>query len=185
MSDPCDSRLRRISLPTESRTFGIVAVAVVVLSMGPIGRAQDSSDPGQEVTHSTRQLASSNQSLSIEAPLAEVPVGPAGEDASSPVQADGSSAGDDRAGAAAVTRPRTFLRRMANAPEETLLGGRSTPWYRTGLGALSIVLGLVGLLLFLARRYVPSIRAADGGVLRVVTRTSLKTSTLLDVVPTN
>jgi flagellar protein FliO/FliZ len=51
---------------------------------------------------------------------------------------------------------------------------RSTPWYRTGLGALAVVLGLIATLYVFARRWLPSARiGGDDGVMRVVGRTAL------------
>jgi len=47
------------------------------------------------------------------------------------------------------------------------------PWYRTGLGALVIVLGAVIGVFFLLRRWIPSARMVDNGILRVVGRTPL------------
>ena len=49
----------------------------------------------------------------------------------------------------------------------------TTPWHRTGLGALTIVLAIVGGLYYLVRRCVPSLRTTDHGAVRVVGRTSL------------
>ena len=50
---------------------------------------------------------------------------------------------------------------------------RSTPWYRTGLGALAIVLALVGAAFWLVRRWMPSARTVDASVMKIVGRTGL------------
>ncbi len=55
----------------------------------------------------------------------------------------------------------------------TLSDGKSTPWYRTGLGALGIVLSLIVIAVWALRRWVPAARVADTGVLRVVGRVGL------------
>lgn len=47
------------------------------------------------------------------------------------------------------------------------------PWYRTGIGALAIVLALVGGVFWALRRWFPSIRVSDGGVIKVVARTAV------------
>lgn len=52
-------------------------------------------------------------------------------------------------------------------------GNESTPWYQTGLGALAIVLALVGVAAWALRRWMPATRFGDSGVLRIVGRTSL------------
>lgn len=51
--------------------------------------------------------------------------------------------------------------------------GKVTPWYRTGLGALGIVLSLIVLAVWALRRWVPAARVADNGVLSVVGRIGL------------
>lgn len=47
------------------------------------------------------------------------------------------------------------------------------PWYRNGLVGLAAVLGLILLVSYLLRRYVPAVRALGGGALKVVQRTPL------------
>jgi flagellar biogenesis protein FliO len=51
--------------------------------------------------------------------------------------------------------------------------GRLTPWYRTGLGALGIVLALIAVAVYAVRRWVPAARITDGGALRVIARAGL------------
>jgi len=51
--------------------------------------------------------------------------------------------------------------------------GGASPWYRSGVGALAIVLGLVACLYWAVRRWTPSARAAETGLLRVAARASL------------
>lgn len=53
------------------------------------------------------------------------------------------------------------------------LSARHVPWYRHGVVALSVVLGVIFGLLWLLRRYVPSVRKAPPGPLRVVARTTI------------
>ncbi|MHC4696895.1 MAG: FliO/MopB family protein [Planctomycetota bacterium] len=72
------------------------------------------------------------------------------------------------------TQQRRLLRRASRSDTSKIKPkSESTPWHKTGLGALAIVLGVVGGLYYLVRRWVPSIRAADNGVVRVIGRTSL------------
>ena len=49
----------------------------------------------------------------------------------------------------------------------------SMPWYRTGVGALAVVLGLVGGAFWALRRWVPSMRVSDGGIVKVVGRAAV------------
>ena len=183
MSGPCDPRARRVSLQTESHTFGMVALAVVWLAASAIAPAQEPGDPSPDVSRPAKRHTTSNQSVSIDSPPSDVPTTPVEADASSEGQTAGSPAPGAGLSEASTAIPRPIIRRRpAGESEETLLGERSTPWFRTGIGALSIVLVLVGLIYFLARRYVPSIRASDGGVLRVVTRTSLTSKQTLALI---
>lgn len=52
-------------------------------------------------------------------------------------------------------------------------GARRLPWYRHGIVALAVVLGVLFGLLWLLRRYVPSVRKTPSGPLRVVARTAI------------
>ena len=47
------------------------------------------------------------------------------------------------------------------------------PWYRHGLGALTIVLAAIALTFYLLRRWMPSTKARETGLLRVVARTNI------------
>lgn len=59
------------------------------------------------------------------------------------------------------------------ASKESSKSSTSVPWYRTGLGALSIVMFVMGGLYWAVRRWVPSVRASDNRVVRVVARTAI------------
>ncbi len=47
------------------------------------------------------------------------------------------------------------------------------PWYRSGIGALLIVLTVIGGGYFAIRKWVPTMRAVDGNIIKVLSRTSL------------
>ncbi len=49
----------------------------------------------------------------------------------------------------------------------------SEPWYRSGLGALAVVLALIGLFFFLLRRGIGPARTVDADLLKVVSRCTL------------
>ncbi len=59
------------------------------------------------------------------------------------------------------------------AGKQTQDQSASVPWYRTGIGALSIVLCLMVGLYFMARKWVPSIRVADSRAINVVARSAI------------
>ena len=60
------------------------------------------------------------------------------------------------------------------------------PWYRTGIGALAIVLAIMAAGYWLIRRWMPGTRSAESGVLRVVARTAITpkhSATLIQMGP--
>ena len=59
--------------------------------------------------------------------------------------------------------------RLTERPQQD----QATPWYRTGLGALAIVLVIMAGGYWVVRRWVPSTRSAGSNALRVVARTSV------------
>ncbi len=65
------------------------------------------------------------------------------------------------------------IRRKPAALGGVLDADRTESWYRTGLGATGIVLGLVAIAFLGLRRWVPSVRAPDNGVLKVLGRAGL------------
>ncbi|MFQ5461732.1 MAG: FliO/MopB family protein [Phycisphaerae bacterium] len=75
--------------------------------------------------------------------------------------------------------PRRMLRRRAGrVGHET---GRTapgsdrpaTPWYRTGLGSLGIVLAILGGVCLCARKWIPAVRMAESQAMQVVARASV------------
>lgn len=76
----------------------------------------------------------------------------------------------DRAG----VRPGASVMRRGATPERMPPHSAvSTPWYRSGLVALMIVLGVVWLAYKAVRRWIPAVRAGESDVLQVVARTTL------------
>lgn len=76
----------------------------------------------------------------------------------------------DRAGpvpGSSVMLRRTPLERA------TPFNATSTPWYRSALVALMIVLGIVWVAYWAVRRWMPTVRVGESHVLRVVARTTL------------
>jgi flagellar biosynthetic protein FliO len=64
-------------------------------------------------------------------------------------------------------------RRLAPALGDGAINERSTPWYRTGIGALAVVLALVAGAYWVVRRWMPSARTVDAGAMKLVGRTGL------------
>lgn len=126
------------------------------------------SQPDESKSPGAGALPSPNQSLSID------------EDAASGEKAiDAATEGvavKDIAAAGpglAPGRPPTFLgrKRPAADAEAQAIGAPQTPWYRTSLGALALVLSLMALLYFALKRWAPSIKMQDAGLVRVMSRT--------------
>ena len=126
-------------------------------------------------------LVTSNQGVSIEQSSATVAV----ESAQEPLPASGqTSAGDSSRGlegpekgpqaeaGSSPARRKVKGRRVPLGDIGTTPAG-PMPWYRTGLGALAVVLAIIGGLCWCGRRWLSSSRATDAGVLRVLSRTTL------------
>lgn len=147
-------------------TVGMGVAAVVVLTTDLLaGGVRDETQP-----------AAMNQPISIE------PDDPVAETDSAAAQDRGST--KPTPGTVLPSRSR-FLRppkrtgerrRLANAEvaSQTTSGSREDrTGFPSGLGALFIVLALMGAIAWAARRWIPAARASDSGLLRVVGRTSL------------
>lgn len=68
---------------------------------------------------------------------------------------------------------RTIRRRSPASTVRPLVAPRSVPWYRSGFGALFIVLLVLAVALWAVRRWVPAARSADRGQLEILGRVSL------------
>ncbi len=77
---------------------------------------------------------------------------------------------------------RTLRRRTTGTSVLGRPDAGDTPWYRSGIGALSIVLVVIVGVFVLLRRYVPAMRAPEGDVLKVVARASLSPKQTLSLV---
>lgn len=119
-----------------------------------------------------------NQSVSVEA------VGLSGGSESSEATPAGASAADpaSRSGVVAPVsstepKPRTSFRGRRKPPvaagRDRAVKNRATPWYQSGIGALSIVLGVVGVLVWAVRRWVPAARSGGSSAIRVSGRVNL------------
>lgn len=70
------------------------------------------------------------------------------------------------------SRPRKASRKLG-VESAALSSNESTPWYRTGLGAMTIVLALLGALYWGVRRWVPSVKTASNAAMTVVARSAV------------
>ena len=125
---------------------------------------------------SENQPVASNQSASIDEAIPPAPPGitvnpdEEGDESADPAQVQ--PAGEEK------HSPPTpaGLRRLKQARMSERTAGHETPWYRSGLGALAIVLSLVGAATWVLRRWMAGGRISLGrnsGVLRIVGRTPL------------
>ena len=140
---------------------------------------------------SPKRPASSNQGVSLEhsqsavvvgeqtptrasGPLTESQVPPVFEDATTLNVRE--SMDESMEAGASMESPLLPVLRKRRAPQGAALSERRNAtdrWYQPGIGALSVVLVLVGALYLGLRRWSPSLRVSDRGVLRVVARTGL------------
>lgn len=155
------------------RKIGIRLCALVVALIGcPLPSLYAS--PEQDVS---REVVAPNQSVSV----FDVDRTPDTERADGAQLGSVTKTGSVPDVAAAAAAPATssgvrLVRRRGDArsgdeesPRQTL----SVPWYRSSLVSLAIVLSLVAGVYWLARRLVPSFRATDSAVLRVVARSAV------------
>lgn len=116
----------------------------------------------------------SNQGVTLERPAEKtLPAAGDPETHASPSQPDSEMAPRTVEAEATKLPARTMTRGRQAATVEAAPADSTPPWWRTTLGSLAIVLCLVGLLYAAVKRWAPSARAAEHGVLRVVARTSL------------
>lgn len=150
------------------RGLFMVSAATVVLLVMVAGSPVLGSD--DELPGASRSV-SLNQSVALDE-LEESPaISVRAPSAPRPAPSDNTD-GEVLSGAPS-TPPRRIERRGAAEAGAEPLGERDTPWYRTGIGALGVVLVLVGGIYYLVRRWMPASRLADGSTMRVVARTSL------------
>jgi flagellar biogenesis protein FliO len=125
-------------------------------------------------------LPSPNQSLSLEE--VSLPPGvPSDGGDSARKSIDGAPETDTRndlvpTGADTVTgKTPIFLgkKRPLGEAESPAASHAQTPWYRTSFGALALVLALMALLYFALKRWAPSLKSQDVGLVRVMSRTVL------------
>lgn len=133
----------------------------------------------------SEQRAHVNQSVAL-SPEVEV-----AEQASAPIEAAGKTRQEAPVAAQANPTPTIFKRKRADRNAQggpgargalTVRPDREAPWYQSGLGALAIVLALVGAATWAVRRWLPSVKIRDNDLLRVVSRTSLSPKQSLALV---
>lgn len=112
-----------------------------------------------------------NQSVSIEEPApkgpAEIPPEQLAAQTVPPALPESVNPANDR-----PSRPSTILGKKREASIfQAAATDAQTPWYRTGFGALGIVLAVIGALYLGLKRWAPSIRSSESSPVRVVART--------------
>lgn len=157
-------------------------VAVCVVHSGSMAIA---SEPTETAVSGPPEVVAPNQSIKL---TAQTDVVPAEPDRDSPNTAQALATDTDQAATIPVSRgdsaideqaqprrsgARIVRPRIRSDAGEPALGRAQQPWYRTGLGALAIVLALVGVVFVLARRWIPTMRMADNAALQVIARTGV------------
>jgi len=84
------------------------------------------------------------------------------------------------------TRTSPVVRRSSNAASESASSSNesdeATPWFRSAIGSLTIVVGLMIGLYYLARRFLPAARSVDSQALQVVARATVSPKQSLALV---
>jgi len=159
-----DSMRRR-----QARTGRAAAALALLLLCGPRGVAEERPAPADG------RCVALNQPVSIDGPQAVPPMEMTAVPGASADETPGRDATLRR-----VKRPsRTSgvgdaARLMPGAEGDAHLSlAPQTPWYRSGVGALAIVLALIGGLVWALRRWVPAAQGRESRIIRVVGRASL------------
>ncbi len=116
-----------------------------------------------------------NQSVSIDAAVGVQEVQPVDEGPPTVEEGAGrSTPAESNAGSLTIAPSSRFARRrLPPALGDGAINEPSTPWYRTGIGALAVVLTLVAGAYWVVRRWMPSARTVDASVMKIVGRTGL------------
>ncbi len=148
-------------------------LARILCTLSPaLFAATVTADPDPDAAMATDQRVALNQGASLDETPA-IPVKAAEKTAEASAKPMESSKTASAAGASPASR--TIRRSSAERGRTTPIApqGSRLPWYRTGFGALAIVLVLVGGAAWAFRRWMPTSRLGDSDILRVVGRTSL------------
>lgn len=179
------SKFGRLDFWTLGRFLAVTTAATAAVAQELPDPAMRDAAPREVAVRDSPPTTASNQSVSIDEvpPVQFATVKPADGGPANPPNAEYSILSDAEVDppltpADAGSSHRSLLRGLRKRSSADLgIGSNealSTPWYRTGLGALAVVLGLIGGLYVLARRWLPSARiGGDDGVMRVVGRTAL------------
>jgi len=99
-----------------------------------------------------------------------------------PASEDGTTSGDAEPTEAGAPGERTTLAlasgsALVEPPRLRLPAGPAAsepvPWYRTGIGALGLVLSVIGVACVALRKWSPALRSVGGGVLQIIARAPL------------
>jgi flagellar biogenesis protein FliO len=163
--------------PRNLRAAFAVAVLVAIAGESALPRAT-----GQDTTGDAAARTTPNQSVAIDPDFddarATADVAHDGRLAP-PTGGEPEIAGSEEGDSLPVRtlRPRTAGDSVLGRPDDG-----DAPWYRSGIGALSIVLAVIVGVFFVLRRFVPAMRAPEGDVLKVVARASLTPKQTLSLV---
>jgi flagellar biosynthetic protein FliO len=160
-------------------------LCVGVMLAAALTTSAHADDPKEKsLDAATQQRAHVNQSVSL-APEVEI-----AQQAVAPIEAAGTQPAAPIAGEE-NRKPTIFKRKSSELNPQTgprtpgaltVRPDRAAAWYQSGLGALSIVLALVGVATWAARRWLPSAKIRDNALLRVVSRTTLSPKQSLALV---
>lgn len=151
-----------------------------------LATASSPADPTSAPAESADRRVALNQSVSIDDPQPVV-TPPVSADAADLSPSGVEKPVDDLASAAATgaAKPMLLRREPVARPSRgrnPSINERNVPWYRSGFGALAIVLAMVAGAAYLLRRWLPSSRLSETGAMRVVGRVGLTPKHTLSLV---
>ena len=151
------TRYHDLFLGADQKVAGVIVPLLLALALPAHGGDAPAADAREEA-----KLSILDQPNAMES----------GTQADAPARVVSSTTPQKNQTAAKQVQPRKLKRRTAvGGVADTELA--PMPWYRTGLGSLGVVLAILAGLYFVVRRWVPSVRATEPGILRVVGRTPI------------
>ncbi len=171
-------KLRFSNSLSRTRAIGLAVIIFLVQTMllGSWCSVTMATPPGHEAATTA---TATNQSVTLNKPAAEIEPGQLAENAENSIyeeptekasQADGSSA---KAGLMLPPRGEPSRSGVGSSRQFRTSELAPVPWYRSGVGALFIVLAVICGAYFAIRKWVPTMKSADGNIIKVLSRTSL------------
>lgn len=149
-----------------ARPTALVVTLILGSALGVVGsaRADNGRDLSPQSSSNTGKTLETTQAVEVSIPAVSERQGE-GSELNAVEQQDASPVG---------TVIRRGAKRRESSPDRFKTSGAgTTPWYRSTLSSLAVVMALLGVAYFLVRRWIPAARSNENRALRIVARTTL------------